>query len=240
MADFVAVLKKTIGNLGETTPEIRAKVYQKARTTIGAKLDAMNPPPPEAVAERQRQQLENAIREIEREYQAKAPADTSDPLAELDALFADLSKPKPDKAKPEPAVATAPAVSAAPAAPTDGRQPAGVKTGAAAVPASAPVAPPARPPVQGPEVDVDDPVEKDEAPPPGDAVFLPQDVPPPPPDNRAKRPVGRWVAAAAVVVLVGGAAYAMWLNRDGFTGLFGAGQTEIADQDAGEDMAAGE
>ena len=240
MADFVAVLKKTIGNLGETTPEIRAKVYQKARATIGAKLDAMNPPPPEAVAERQRQQLENAIREIEREYQAKAPADTSDPLAELDALFADLSKPKPDKAKPEPAVAAAPAVSAAPAAPSAGRQPAAVKTGAAAVPASAPASPPARPPVQGPEVDVDDPVEKDEAPPPGDAVFLPQDVPPPPPDNRAKRPVGRWVAAAAVVVLVGGAAYAMWLNRDGFTGLFGAGQTEIAAQDAAEDMAAGE
>ncbi|PSM19048.1 hypothetical protein [Nitratireductor sp. StC3] len=238
MADFVAVLKKTIGNLGETTPEIREKVYQKARATIGAKLAAMNPPPPEAVAERQRQQLENAIREIEREFQAKAPADSSDPLAELDALFADLSKPKPEKT--EPAAAAMPAASATPAVPKTDPLPEAVKPATEAAPAPVLASPPAGNPVQGPEVDADGPSEEGEVPPLGDAEFVPQDVPPPPPDNRAKRPVGRWVAAAAVVVLVGGASYAMWLNRDGFAGLFGSGETEIAAQDAAEETAAAE
>jgi hypothetical protein len=98
MADFVAVLKKTIDGLGETTPEVREKVYQKARATVGAKLAAINPPPA-AVAERQRQALEDAIRKIEGDYAAKATA--ADPLAELDALFAEL-KPKA-KAPPPPA-----------------------------------------------------------------------------------------------------------------------------------------
>jgi hypothetical protein len=87
MADFVAVLKKTIDGLGETTPEVREKVYQKARATVGAKLAAINPPPPAAVAARQRQALEDAIRKIEDVYSAKP----KDPLAELDALFAELN-----------------------------------------------------------------------------------------------------------------------------------------------------
>ena len=40
MADFVAVLRKTLDGLGETTPEVRARVYDKARSTIAAKLAA--------------------------------------------------------------------------------------------------------------------------------------------------------------------------------------------------------
>ncbi|MVA96349.1 hypothetical protein GN330_03705 [Nitratireductor sp. CAU 1489] len=230
MADFVAVLKKTIGNLGETTPEIREKVYQKARATIGAKLAAMNPPPPEAIAERQRQQLENAIREIEREFQAKAPAEPSDPLAELDALFADLSKPKPDKAKSEPAAAVTPA------APIASPRPGGVKPVAEGAPATPPASPPASSSVQGPEVDVDfQTADNADQQPLADPEFAPEDVPPPPADRGARPSFGRWIAAAAVVILVGGAAYAMWLNKDGFAGLFGEGQTEIAAQDAGEE-----
>ena len=54
MADFVAVLRKAISNLGENTPEMREKVYDKARATIEAKLAAINPPPPASVADRQR------------------------------------------------------------------------------------------------------------------------------------------------------------------------------------------
>ena len=48
MADFVAVLRKTIGTLGENSPEMREKVFEKARATIEAKLAAMDPLPPEA------------------------------------------------------------------------------------------------------------------------------------------------------------------------------------------------
>ena len=55
MADFVAVLRKTIDGLGDKpTPEMRARVYDKARATIAAKLAAISPPPPAAVAERQK------------------------------------------------------------------------------------------------------------------------------------------------------------------------------------------
>src|SRR5258705_459646 len=34
MADFVAVLKKTIDGLGETTPDVRARVYDNADTRL--------------------------------------------------------------------------------------------------------------------------------------------------------------------------------------------------------------
>lgn len=104
MADFVAVLKKTIEGLGETTPEVREKVYQKARMTIGAKLTALNPPASPAVVDRQRRALEEAIRKVEAEYAALEAEDeqedeVEDPLDELDALFSSLSKP-PVKAAP--------------------------------------------------------------------------------------------------------------------------------------------
>ena len=96
MADFVAVLKKTIEGLGETTPDVRAKVYQKARTTIGAKLAALNPPAPPVVVDRQHKALEEAIRKVEADYAALEAAveiEEEDPLDELDALFSSLSKP---------------------------------------------------------------------------------------------------------------------------------------------------
>ena len=61
MADFVAVLKKTLDGLGETTPATRARVYEKARSTISAKLAAISPPPPAGVADRQKRALEEGL-----------------------------------------------------------------------------------------------------------------------------------------------------------------------------------
>ena len=78
MADFVAVLKKTLDGLGETTPEIRARVYDKARTTISAKLAAITPPPAPAVIDRQKAALEQAIKTIEAEYSASSPPPPAD------------------------------------------------------------------------------------------------------------------------------------------------------------------
>src|SRR5688572_20524884 len=98
MADFVAVLKKTIGGLGDTTPAIRQRVYEKARATVATKLAAINPPPPAAIAERQKKSLEDAIAEIEAEYRA-APADV-DPLEELENVFSTLDGSKPVEAAP--------------------------------------------------------------------------------------------------------------------------------------------
>ncbi|WP_315924594.1 hypothetical protein [Mesorhizobium sp. SP-1A] len=112
MADFVAVLKKTLDGLGETTPEIRARVYDKARSTIAAKLAAIDPPPPAAMAERQKRALEDAIASVERDYAKPAPA--IDPLAELENIFSSIDRnrnqpnhvrpgAKVEPAKPEPA-----------------------------------------------------------------------------------------------------------------------------------------
>ena len=100
MADFVAVLKKTLDGMGETTPAMRERVYEKARATVAAKLAAINPPPPPSVAERQRRALEDAIASIEKEYAAN-----SDPLAELEDVFASLKNPQP-KVLEQPAVKT--------------------------------------------------------------------------------------------------------------------------------------
>lgn len=105
MADFVAVLRKTIDGLGNTTPEMRRRVYEKARATVSAKLAALNPPPPAAVAERQKKALEDAIAEIEASFPPPPPPpapDPSDPLAELESVFASL-KAKPVIPTPAPA-----------------------------------------------------------------------------------------------------------------------------------------
>ncbi|MFN3546171.1 MAG: hypothetical protein ACK4U0_01665 [Mesorhizobium sp.] len=144
MADFVAVLKKTIEGLGETTPDVREKVYQKARLTIGAKLAALNPPAPAAIVDRQRKALEEAIRVVEAEYaaiEAVIEDEEEDPLDELDALFSSLSTPPakapareapaPRPVPPAPAPAhpsraaaqasmAAPAIAAAPTVPAAG------------------------------------------------------------------------------------------------------------------------
>jgi hypothetical protein len=124
MADFVAVLKKTINGLGETTPETRKKVYDKARATIAAKLAQIDPPPSATAVERQKKALEDAIGVIEAEYAPK-PA-RPEPADELDEFFASLTEApagasvrpplvaprKAEPAKPAPPAAKAPIPSA--------------------------------------------------------------------------------------------------------------------------------
>jgi hypothetical protein len=110
MADFVAVLRKTIGALSENSPEMREKVYDKARSTIEAKLAALNPQPPTAVIERQRKALEDAIAVVRAEYAEPAEPEPDD---EFEELFASLDEPEPEPV-PYPGVAAsvAPAMDA--------------------------------------------------------------------------------------------------------------------------------
>lgn len=81
MADFVAVLKKTIDAQADPTPELRQRVYAKARATIEQKLVTANAP--ESVSMRQRQMLEDSIKEVEASY-APAPVVEPEPEIELD------------------------------------------------------------------------------------------------------------------------------------------------------------
>ncbi len=72
MADFVAVLKKTIDAQADKSPELRQRVYAKARATIEQKLVTANAS--QAVAVRQRNILEDAIAEVEAFYAPPAAA----------------------------------------------------------------------------------------------------------------------------------------------------------------------
>ncbi|EKF41936.1 hypothetical protein NA8A_12725 [Nitratireductor indicus C115] len=109
MADFSAVLRKTIDGLRDNTPEARERIYQKARTTIEAKLAAINPPPSAAVFDRQRKSLEDAIASVEADF---APIIKSlPPEDDFDSIFAELhSDPvkKPEPAAPAPTPVTPP------------------------------------------------------------------------------------------------------------------------------------
>jgi len=225
MADFVAVLKKTLDSMGETTPAIRQRVYEKARQTVGAKLAAINPPPPPSVADRQRRALEDAIASIEKGYAA-----SSDPLSELEDVFASLKNPQP-KVLEQPAAKT-------------GAWP--KSTPAAAAPPLRPVTPAARP--------VPPPVSRQAAvpPPPRQAVVPPprQPAPPPPrqpapppeddsigfdaddapgtyarrrPEPARRRGFGPLILAAVLLAVIAGGGYGIWLNRDAFGSLFGLG-----------------
>ncbi len=211
MADFVAVLKKTIDGLAEPTPAMRERVYDKARATVTAKLSAINPPPSAAVVERQRRSLEDAIRQVEAEYSEppSAPAGRAhDPIDELEDVFASLNASR----AMETSAARAPAGhhEARPAQHAPQPQPA--RPPAAA---PAPRQQPAPPPMA--ELPGDDPL----------ATALPaagtyeddyadEDEP-----ERRRRGLGGLIAAVLLLAALGGGAYAAWLNRDELSAMLG-------------------
>lgn len=77
MADFVAVLRKTIDGLADPTPELRQRVYAKARATIEQKLASLNAT--EAVAKRQLKALDDAIAEVESDFRPAIESVVHDP-----------------------------------------------------------------------------------------------------------------------------------------------------------------
>jgi hypothetical protein len=225
MADFVAVLKKTLDGMGETTPESRRRVYEKARQTVAAKLAAISPPPPPSVADRQRRALEDAITKVEKGFAAG-----SDPLSELEDVFASLKNPqpkalerpvvktslatpRPPQPAPQPAarpVSPPPAASARPAPPAQGRQ-----TSAPQPPAAARQPAPQRAPdpgrYAGPEADD------------AEEEYTPRRA------AARKRSYGPLLVAALLLAVVAGGGYGVWLNRDAFGSLFGMSGTSTAE-----------
>src|SRR5690606_7127729 len=90
MADFAAVLRKTIAALKENTPEARDRIYQKARSTIDAKLKAVSPPPSAQAIENQMRLLEDAIRTVEAEFAPVSAAPEPKPDSDFDQILKDL------------------------------------------------------------------------------------------------------------------------------------------------------
>ncbi|MBB3390436.1 hypothetical protein FHT82_003199 [Rhizobium sp. BK275] len=93
MADFIAVIRRAVDGLSENTPEMRVKVYERARGAVQRQLENMKPRPPEAMLQRQLDKLEAAIRDVEAEH-AEA--------ADVEELVAAV--PEPEISQEEPAL----------------------------------------------------------------------------------------------------------------------------------------
>lgn len=201
MADFVAVLKKTIDGLGESTPDMRARVYAKARATIASKLAAITPPPPPAVVERQKRALEEAISATEADYLATESAVASGD-DDLESLMESLASPT-----------KAPVAPVAPAAPAPLRPvpaPPSRAAGATLPPKDSTPAP-----------------ERDATGP--EAAAADRAAPAPLRGMAPKAPArsrngGRIAVALIALIFAGAAGYAVWLNKDEVLAMLGSGE----------------
>ncbi|SMC40355.1 hypothetical protein [Rhizobium sp. RU36D] len=95
MADFVAVIRRAVDGLSNNTPEMRAKVYEKARGAVLRQLENMSPRPPEDMIRRQMDKLTAAITEVEAEHAVALP-EVAEPVA---------YEPEPVHQEPEPVAA---------------------------------------------------------------------------------------------------------------------------------------
>lgn len=110
MADFIAVIRRAVDGLSDNTPEMRVRVYERARTAVQRQLDNMKPRPADDVIARQIEKLDEAIATIEREF-------TGAPAAEPIAIAAEVVEeiaPPPAPPAPEPEPEPEPQQEAAP------------------------------------------------------------------------------------------------------------------------------
>ncbi|CCE97230.1 conserved hypothetical protein [Sinorhizobium fredii HH103] len=121
MADFVAVIRRTVDGLSENTPEMRGRVYEKARSAVRRQLENMTPRPSDDMINRQLNKLELAITEVESEHAEALPAieeteapETAEVLEKTEVLEPDAvegpAEPEsaaPVSPEPEPASAEA-------------------------------------------------------------------------------------------------------------------------------------
>jgi len=138
MAEYYTVLRRAIAGIDPNVPETRRSVYDKARNALIGQLKAVDPPLTTAEISRQRLELEEAIRRVEREAGSGlggAPAPRPRPAA---------TRPPPSARQPEPVATPAAEDYAAPASPKEvfrkAVQEAGMRGGEADRTTPAPVA----------------------------------------------------------------------------------------------------
>lgn len=101
MADFVAVIRRAVDGLANNTPEMRVRVYDKARSAVQRQLENMKPRPSDDMLRRQLDKLEAAIVEVEAEHAEALPA-LAVPVAAA-SLTDEVYEPEPARApEPEP------------------------------------------------------------------------------------------------------------------------------------------
>ncbi len=79
MPDYTSILRRSIAALPDSSPEMRAAVYQRARAALARQLTAVEPPLSTREIEAQHQDLEDAVARLEAEYAPEAPALSAGP-----------------------------------------------------------------------------------------------------------------------------------------------------------------
>ncbi|MER9135270.1 hypothetical protein NKI20_03015 [Mesorhizobium sp. M0830] len=227
MADFVFVLKKAIDGLGDPSPEMRAKVYEKARSTIAAKIAQRDPPlSPEDVA-KQKRGLEDAIANVERDYAKSVPE--TDPLAELEHIFSSIDRNKNQPSHTRQPAKAEPAWPAPPAAKPEPYQPAPPPAAKVEPSWQRPTPAPAQPARADTPLPAMDAEEADD----GVDVFSSNEEPASDTFQRLrpaerKRSYGGLIAAAVALLVIAGGGYGIWLNKDAFGKMLGLDGTKVA------------
>ena len=72
MANYQAVLKRTLSGFGDPNPQLRSKLYDRARVTIRRQLEGRQPPLEGEALQAELQKLEEAIASVEREFDPNA------------------------------------------------------------------------------------------------------------------------------------------------------------------------
>ena len=98
MAEYYTVLKRAVAGLDPSVPETRRAVYDKARNALIGQLKAVDPPLTTAEISRQRLELEEAIRKVERESATGAPV----PAAARPPPQQRVQAPPPQRMQPPP------------------------------------------------------------------------------------------------------------------------------------------
>lgn len=116
MTDYYAVLKRAVGGLEHESVDVRRSIYDKARAALLGQLKAITPPLGMDEISRQRLELEEAIRRVEREAAVTAagpsPARARAAAAAAEAMAAQVMR------SPEEDVSEEGAPPARPASPT--------------------------------------------------------------------------------------------------------------------------
>lgn len=103
MADFIAVIRRAVDGLSDNTPEMRIRVYDRARSAVQRQLDNMKPRPADDVIARQLDKLDEAIATIERELSGAPAAVAAVPEPEpVEEVVPPPPLPAPPEPTPEP------------------------------------------------------------------------------------------------------------------------------------------
>lgn len=102
MADFVAVIRRAVDGLANNTPEMRVRVYEKARSAVQRQLENMKPRPSDDMLRRQLEKLDAAIAAVEAEHAEALPPEPAAPVVPVAAAAA-YAAAEPSAAEDVPA-----------------------------------------------------------------------------------------------------------------------------------------